>query len=273
MLEDWSRAVSRHLEEKGWLDRVSFYIFDEPKRQEVADTILAAARARRRGHPEMLMWGAGYGSVWHPYFEYLDLFTGTISPGVRQKMKQGGVRYFGIYNQTINILPIPRMIGLVGAVRGWDGYYHHETTSNQDLWINPEPPAWANRYTPKFAASARPDSWMLLAGLIYHWPVDELAEPLPEGKQRAWASSLRIEAFRESAEDATVLMLLRDCAQQTPIGSLTNQRLEAITSRLSDYVERGRVPIAHNWYYNYRLDEDVLRSIRRQLCEAVEDVK
>jgi len=273
MLEDWSRAVGRHLEEKGWLDRVSFYIFDEPKSQEVAETILAAAKARRRGHPGIHMWGAGYGNSWRPYFDYLDLFTGTMQPDVRQKLKQEGIRYFGIYNQTINILPIPRMIGLVGGVEGWDGYYHHETTSNQDLWINPEPPIWANRYTPKFVAASRPNSWMLLAGSIYHWPVDELREPLPEGKQRAWASSLRIEAFRESAEDATYLMMLREYAQRASAKSSTKQRLEAITSRLSDYIARGQVTIAHNWYYNYRLDEDELGSIRRQLCKAVESAR
>jgi len=269
MLEAYARALAEHLEKKNWLDRVSIYIYDEPKSKHVHDTVLRVAQTIRRAHPKLKMWGAGYGTAWRPYFDYIDMHTGTVSKQVRQKMKEKGMLYFGKYNQPIDILAVPRVVPLHGWSEGWDGYYHHETTTNGDSWLNPEPPRWANRYVPKYAASF-PSHWMMLSGFIYHWPVDELAEPLPAGKKRAWASSLRLEAFREAAEDVEYFITLRKLAEESPAGSETKKRFKELSERLKTYLETGRTPYSHNWYYNYRLDEGELIDIRRQVCEAIE---
>ncbi|MFH0965823.1 MAG: glycoside hydrolase domain-containing protein [Planctomycetota bacterium] len=268
MLEDYARALGKHLEERGWLDRVGIYIVDEPKSPEVYEAVLKTAEAIRRGHPKLKMWAAAYGTQWHPYFDYLSVFTGQISPEVRDKCRDKGIRYLGIYNQTIDTLPMARAVPLMGASRGWDGYYHHETTTNQDLWVNPEPPVWTSPYAPQYAAGG-PDSWLLIGGLIYHWPQDELDEPLPDGKDRAWASSLRVEALREATEDVEYLLLLRALADKSPPGSQTRARLNQLEGKLSRWLSEGALTLSHNRYYNYRLSEEGLNEIRRDLCDAV----
>lgn len=270
MMEDYARALGRHLEEKGWLDRVSLYIFDEPKIREVHEVIQIKAQAIRRGHSKLRMWGAGYGTVWYPYFDYLSVFTGTIDSAIRRRMKETGLRYFGKYNQPIDILAVARAVPLHGWSEGWDGYYHHETTTNQDAWLNPESPAWASPYDPEYAAAGA-NHWHLIASTIYHWPEVELNEPLPEGQTRAWASSLRIEALRESVEDVEYFITLRELSERSSAASETRKRFESLSRALHDYLEQGRTPYVHNWYYNYRLREDRLHSIRRQVCEAIEE--
>jgi len=269
MMEDYSRALGKHLEEKGWLDKVGIYIFDEPKSVEVNKAILETAKAIRRGHPQLKMLGAGYGFEWREYFDYIDVFTGQISPEVRAKMKEINKRYFGIYNQSIDFLAIPRALALYGWSDGWDGYYHHETTTDQDLWINPEPPAWRNRYEPKYAAGPA-ENWMLVGSSIYHWPEDELKEPLPAGKSRAWASSLRIEALRESSEDAEYLKILKDLSDKSPADSKIRERFDELNAKVKAWVNKGKIELDHNRYYNYRLDGKELQKIRRELCEAIE---
>lgn len=269
MTSAYARALATHLEERGWLDRVSFYIFDEPKSQAVNDTILGVARTIRAAHPRLRMWGAGYGKTWQPYFDDLHLFTGTISNAVRERLRERGTRYLGRYNQPIDILAVARAVALHGWCEGWDGYYHHETTTNGDSWIHPEPPRWSNRYVPKYV-NGTPSHWMMLSGFIYHWPVDELGEPLPEGRTRAWASSLRLEALRESSEDAHVLNMLRDAAADPAAGPALKARVAQITTKLEAFLERGRIPYSHEWYYNYRLDEVELAGLRREIYAAGE---
>ncbi len=271
MMEAYARALGEHLEEKGWLDRVSIYISDEPKSDEVREAIFKKAQAIRRGHPKLRMCEAGYGTAWPDHFSYLDVFTGQISEQVWQRLRDQGSRYFGRYNQTIDYLPMTRVMALYGYTEGWDGYYHHETTTNQDAWINPEPPVWATRYAPKYAAGF-PHSWNLVASTIYHWPVDELGEPLPEGQRRAWASSLRLEGLRESIEDVEYLKILERLANESHQNNALRQRLSQLQGAVAEWVEERRLTLAHNWYYNYRLDEGELQRIRRGLCQTIEQV-
>jgi len=113
---------------------------------------------------------------------------------------------------------------------------------------------------------------MLIAGFVYHWPADELGEPLGPGhtNQRAWASSLRLETLRESAEDVEYFITLRDLADKSPADSPTRKLFSQLSEQLNRFLETGRTPYTHNWYYNYRLDEDELLALRRRVCEAIE---
>ena len=272
MLEAAARELGKHLEEKGWLDRVSIYIFDEAESRVAHKAIENAVPAIRRGHPKLKMWGAGYGKGWQSYSDSLSAFTGGISPEVRKRFREKGIRYFGRYNQTINILAIPRAIALYGYSEDWDGYYHHETTSGQDAWVNPEPPTFTNAFIPTYVGGGAL-GWNLLAGFIYHWPEDELNEPLPEGKTRAWASSLRIEGFRESVEDAEYFTILEDLAEKSPAGSRTRGKHRELEARLKRWLDKGGYIDDKQRYYNHRLDEKELAAIRQAVCEAVEEAR
>ena len=112
----------------------------------------------------------------------------------------------------------------------------------------------------------------MLAGFIYHWPEDELKEPQPEGKRRAWASSLRLEGFRESVEDAEYFAILERLAEKSPAGSRTRRNHQELEARLKQWLAaRGGYIDSKQRFYNYRLNETELTAIRRAVCEAIEE--
>ena len=74
--------------------------------------LVVGSGAIRRGHPKLRTWGAGYDTTWRPYFEYLDLHTGTISSRVRKEMRAR--------ESAISASTTSRSIS--GPSRGWSRY-------------------------------------------------------------------------------------------------------------------------------------------------------
>ena len=300
----WARGMAAHLKEKGWLDRAFVYVTDEP----VPSNLVATARYCRNlkeGGPAIKTFGAGYGQYgWSPYFDYLDALGSAyaIKQTIRKRLTDHGVAYWGVYNRMGHIahpMAKARVIGMDSWNRGCAGFFEHAIASRQshDLMLNPKvynyyspgPPG----YPPEtFIREATPSSYLF----VYPWPEDEplpakqtrpfdseLIRPVskgpgdvnfvPVGQNRPYASSLRLEALRESIDDYEYLQMLAKAAHEAPAGSAIRELHKTLQARLNALLKKANLNTHHSGSGEssiFVIDSDALQNLRRDIGRAVE---
>ncbi len=300
----WARGMAAHLRDKGWLERVFVYATDEP----VPSNLKATARycrSLKEGDPAIKTFGAGYGQYgWAPYFDDLDAFGSAyaIKVNLRKQLAQRGVAYWGVYNRMGHIadpLAKARIIGMDSWNRGCMGFFEHAVAGRQahDLMLNPKvyryhdsgPP----EYPPQtFIREASPSSYLF----VYPWPEDEplpdtktprsdalLIRPVsagpgdvsfvPAGRDRPFASTLRLEAMREAIDDYEYLQMLQRAAQGAPAQSESRQRFESLRARLDALLKQANLDTHHSGSPEssiFVVNSDALQRLRRDIGRAVE---
>jgi hypothetical protein len=300
----WARGMGAHLKEKGWLDRAFVYVTDEPvpKILPVTSTYL---RALKTGHPQLKTFGAGKGLYgWAEYHEQLDAFASgySVPETFQGQLAERGVAYWGVYNRLGGIafpLARARIVGLDCWDRGYKGFFEHASVGLQthDLSVNPQsftyhrsPPGYP---VCTFIRSAEPASF----SFAYPWPADEpLPEPVtrprgrefvipvgtedhvefvPAGQDRPFASSLRLEALRESIDDYDYLELLRSALEIRSADPSLRKRYEALRLRLKKLLEEGNLgtDVHHTEERStFVVGSAPLQRLRRDIGRAVETI-
>ncbi len=191
---DYFKAMSLHLKEKGWLDKVYFKVLDEPTDKIVAPILRLNAYIKQAA-PDIRL----NATFWKPdsavtmaKAEYIDLpivttWTMEVTPKlpqtVREETKKG--REFWLYNQTKirinNPLIHARKVAWLASFYGAKGYMHWAY-----CFINP----WDNAFNPVLGFGAH--------FIVY-----------PDMARKKIVDSIRWEMMRESAEDYDTLYLLK----------------------------------------------------------------
>jgi len=279
MIRAWAEGMGRHLQEKGWLDRTYVYVVDEAKSDDVRNGVLKVARTLRTSDPPIQTFGASYIRSWLPYFEYMTAMTSTgpISDHCREEFKRRGIAYWGAYNRPNLVsmpLAIPRVTGLHGWLNGAEHYFVWASMRTQYGYLNGNTyvfaPANAGYPTFTFVAALREP--FSLGTLGYPWPN---GEPLPAGKTRAFAPSIRLEAMRESVEDYEYVKMLSDIVNRSPAGSETQTRGKQLINQMAELLEKSIVGVAwqykgHKTHGTFVLDEQKYQKLRHQIGLMIE---
>ncbi len=298
----WARGMGAHLKEKGWLDRAFVYVTDEPV-PKILPVTVSYVGALKTAYPQLKTIGAGLGLYgWAEYHEHLDAFASgySVPEAFRTQLAERGVAYWGVYNRLGGIafpLARARIVGLDCWNRGYKGFFEHATVGLQthDLSVNPQsftyhrsPPGYP---VCTFIRSAEPASF----SFAYPWPEDEpLGEPVtrprdtefvipegtqghvefvPAGQDRPFATSLRLEALRESIDDYDYLELLRSALAHRSADPSLRKRYEALRLRLKKLLEEGNLgtDVHHTEERStFVVGSAPLERLRRDIGRAVE---
>lgn len=278
MLRAWGRGMAAHLAERGWLDRAYVYMVDEAK-SEVARAATAEAAAVLRQLPAPLRtWGASYCHSWLPFHEHMSAMysSGLASGTVLERFKDNGTAYWGTYNRPSVVgypLAIARLIGPQSHLFGVDHYMIWSSWRTVGGWVN------AHAYLHAAPNAGYPAGTFVVGRRWYYglgtlnmpWPA---GEPLPEGRVRAFAATIRFAALRESAEDHELLAALSGRAAlpdaDEGLRGRVAQLVGALRSLLNDairanYVKDERVTT----HAIYDVDERAYQAWRREMLETL----
>ncbi|MFH0964414.1 MAG: glycoside hydrolase domain-containing protein [Planctomycetota bacterium] len=270
MLRAWGEAFAEHLAEKGWLDETYVYVVDEAKTDDVRTaTEKVAGTLRGLSHP-LKPFGASYAHTWYPFLERMSALTSTglASEDCLARFQEKGIAYWGTYNRPNlpdNPLSVPRIIGPHCFFLGVDHYFQWASWHVAYGWLN------AHMYTFSAENAGYPASTFVdgiywpygLGELNYAWPLDE---PLPEGKERAFAPSLRFEALRESVEDHEYLKMLSNLASGDSQTAARAKEILVKTDRLIRESAVGPYPghPEHTTHAVFLVDEAPYQTLRRE---------
>ncbi len=259
MIRAWGTAMGSHLKEKGWLDRTYVYIVDEAKTAEVCACVKNVARTLKDLSPPLKTFGASYVSTWQPYLEQMDAMStsnGGLSDLFRKRWQAGRIENWGPYNRPIHPsypLSIPRIIGPQSYFFGVNHYFQAAVWQSNHEWLNAHTGMWA---------------------LNYPWPA---GEPLPPGKRRAFASSVRMEAIRESVEDYEYLRMLAEIVQGEPKHSSRSRRARQLLDRIDKLIRDSVITPNRRWrggeetHAIYQIDEEAYQALRRRAGHHIEE--
>ena len=288
----WCAGIRAHLKERGLDSAACMYITDEPHGNVEAVTAQKAA-VLKEAFPELLTFAAGSGiGKWRDYFEYTDIFSGAMDPGNRKRYADAGGTSWGPYNRPMFIampLAIARVVGLDSWVRGYPAYFHYAVASHrQDSRVNPKRLSYdqlgrsASDPTPRSATAGGVyprltylDGYLMAEGfdaLVYPWPEDE---PMPSGTTRAFASSMRFEALVQSVNDYEYMRILADLASQSPEGSKTRSRFNALRGEVESLLRDSCLGggTEHNVVelQVYQVDPARFARLRDGIAKAIEE--
>lgn len=192
------KAMSLHLQEKGWLDKVSFKVIDEPTDELIAPVLRLNAYIKQTAPGIRLnttFWKPDSSAVTMSKAKYIDLsivttWTLEVSPqasqAVQEETKKG--REFWLYNDPGIVLDKPliqtRKVGWKASFYGAKGYMHWAYCWKSDPWKDP------------FDKNLEP------GGFGGHFIV------YPDMARKKIVDSIRWEMLRETAEDYDTLYLL-----------------------------------------------------------------
>jgi len=267
MRRAWAAAMGAHLQEKGWIDQAYIYLSDEPYGPALPVTA-QVAQAIKEGCPELRTFVAGSAiGEWHDYFQFVDAFSGQISPENWARFQVQGTQNWGVYNRPWLIgypLSISRAIGLDSWLQGYSVYFHYAVLIwGHNRWLNPKHFFGGA----PFVTGTEPEG---LGYAVYVWPDDE---PLPPGESRSFAASLRLAAMRESAEDYEYLKMLSEAAAEAGEESLAYHRYDALRARLESLLKQYNLGGDVHGSATHGIlvvPPDELYALHRELGEAVE---
>jgi hypothetical protein len=189
---DFFEAMSLHLQEKGWLDKVYFKVVDEPGKGLSAPALRLNEYIKRRV-PDIRL----NATFWDPKIskkmskaEHIDLpivtsWTLSLDPQTVQEETRKG-RDFWLYNDSKiridNSLMEARKMGWLCYFHGARGYMHWAYSWKRNPWENAFDKTW---------------------GFGAHFIV------YPDKKRKKIVDSIRWEMLRETAEDYDALCMLK----------------------------------------------------------------
>ena len=280
MIRAWAEGLGKHLEAKGLLDNTYVYIVDEAKTHEVREAVAKVGQALRSVTPPLRTFAVSYARRWHPFFEHTSALASTadwIDDEVWQEFRRRGIEYWGTYNRMNMVsypLSIPRIVGPHCWSLGVSHYFQWASWKLGHAWLNAHTYAWAR-------ANAGYPSGTFLTGavglfgrghLAYAWPA---GEPLPPGKTRAFATSLRLEAIRESVEDYEYLAMIEKLAVDSAGDTTARRNAENILQRFRQLLVDSVAAVYDVKPYLdshavFLLDEERYQALRREMGRAIE---
>ena len=276
MLRAWGRGMAAHLKDKGLLESSYVYVADELKSDEAraATDKVAAALA---GLPTPLQsFAANYMTRWLPLLDHVTAMSssGEATEACLARFEKRGGQYWGTYNRS-NLpsypLSIPRIIGPQSYTYDVSHYFQWASWRIGYGWLN----AHAYRFVgenagyPHFTFVKDVLRNYGLGTLNYCWPE---GEPLPEGKTRAFASSVRFAALRESVEDYEYVKVLSEIVARHGADSSVGKRAQDLLDRMKaliarSVVKRGSKSIATHAVFD--IDEAAYDALRREMGRAI----
>ena len=100
---------------------------------------------------------------------------------------------------------------------------------------------------------------------------------LPPGKRRAFASSVRMEAIRESVEDYEYLRMLAEIVQGEPKHSSRSRRARQLLDEMDKLIRDSVIAPNRRWrgceetHAIYQIDEEAYQTLRRQAGRLIEE--
>jgi hypothetical protein len=185
------KAISLHLQEKGWLDKVYFKVIDEPIGGHVAP-FLRLNRYIKQTVPEIRLDATFYDPAMVKEGKSVDLAIANewmVNSGVHpvEEEIKNGYEYW-LYNDFKTMIDLPlihtREMGWIGYRYGFKGYMHWAWCWKDNPWEN------------TFDETA--------GGAGAHFLV------YPDRARKKIVDSIRWEMFREAAEDYDTLCLLKE---------------------------------------------------------------
>jgi len=281
MWQAWSQAMGAHLKQKGWLEHAYVYVTDEPdaKLLPVIEEISKILKARYPIRTFVACGGSAGDAMgpWKSYLDYIDAFSGRADEANRRKMIEKGHQYWGVYNRAWFVgtpLATQRMIGFDSFVDNVPAYFHWSLSDlRHNRWkINPR------RIKYMGAVAGCPAGTFLkyfepcgMGNAIYFWPEDE---PVPPGKLKPVASSIRLESLREGEEDYEYIEILKNAAATLPRDSSVRKRYHQLRNRLAMMVKKWNV--GGSWTHAltqwglFVVPPEELYEFRRQLGQTIE---
>ena len=297
----WAGGTARHLAEKAWLDRAYVYISDEPL-PKVIDITTRYGAALKQAAPRLKTFVAGRGRYgWRAHYERIDVFSGDrVDAALERRFREQGTVYWGPYNRISDVVyPLAgaRLIGFDSWLRGWPAYFHWASAFIQthDFWINPGG-YWYHGEIPGYPYGTFVRSPETLTGdLVYIWPDDEplpvppTREPasrfimpigtqedvrfVPDPEDRPFASSLRLEALRESIDDYAYMQLLREAVETLPEGDPLRDTYATLTRRLQGLMDAAQLDTDVHGVVGRGASvvaTEAFQSLRHDVAEALE---
>ena len=272
MLRAWGKGMGAHLKEKGWHDKAYVYIVDEAKNEMVRRVTAKVAEALAELPIPVKTWGLSYCHSWMPFHDHISAIgsSGFAEDKVVARLRERGAEYWGSYNRPHLVgypLAVPRLIGPQSYFSGVDRYTLWSSWRTVGGWVNAH--SYRTLGNPKCGYPpgtfiAREDWHYGLGTLNVPWPA---GEPLPDGKRRAFAPTIRFEALRESVEDYEYLLALSRIAKADDTPARHARKLLARADRLirqsarAGYIKDPRVT-SHSIY---DIDERAYQALRREM--------
>ena len=192
VIGEFFEAMSLHLQEKGWLDKVYFKVIDEPGKDFVSPALRLNEYIKKRAPGIRLN-----ATFWDPTIsermakaEHVDLpiitsWSLSLDPETVQEETRKG-RDFSLYNDTAIMIDKPfigtRKVGWLCYFHGARGYMHWAYCWKSNPWENAFDKTW---------------------GFGAHFIV------YPDKTRRRIVDSIRWEMLRETAEDYDTLCMLK----------------------------------------------------------------
>jgi hypothetical protein len=281
MFRAYLRGVADHLDEKGWIDKVCFYLVDEDKTDEVRQSCAEIARLIKDVDSRLGVLAVSNAKFrWPDYLEWTDHFSGHMADENRERFREQGGNYIGVYNGG-GLIPEPlsrtRVLGAGSFLAGSTGYLNWATWRNPDMLIE------GNSYYiqgPNAGYSKgefiRSFHYGDLGTWIYCRPAWEPVDPA--AKQQLFISSIRMQAVRESAEDYEYLLRLEQLAARQKPDAQGFVPAESLLAQLGKLMDRGRLKnIPRGWddakFTFYEVDPEAYYSLRMDIGRQLESAE
>ena len=218
MLRAWGNGMGAHLKEKGWHDKAYVYIVDEAKNEMARRVTAKVAETLAELPTPVRTWGLSYCHSWLPFHDHISAIgsSGFADDKVVARLRERGGEYWGSYNRPHLVgypLAVPRLIGPQSYFFGVGRYTLWSSWRTVGGWVNAHAYGILGNSKSGYPSGTfiAHERWNYgLGTLNVPWPA---GEPLPEGKTRAFAPTIRFEALRESVEDYEYFLALGKIAK------------------------------------------------------------